>query len=84
MLPFEFVVFLLYLLQSFQPRHNVKTGRCDFCPNGFFFLTQCRVNISALQSKDRDKAPVVISAATLNVTIPGSEHSACFIHSLGY
>lgn len=48
-------------------------------PSKLGFHIQYCVNISALQSEERDYAAVFISVITVNITIPGSRHRACFI-----
>lgn len=79
MYPFERtdVFFPLYLTQSLHS-HLKTVAQWEAKTSNFLsklgFYIKCCVNISALQSEERDYAPVVISIITVNITIPGSRH----------
>lgn len=69
--------FSLYLTQSRHSHLKTMTqwdGETSNFLSKLGFCIKCCVNISALQSEERDYAPVFISIMTVNITIPGSCH----------
>lgn len=73
-----FYIWHNYSTVIWKPPHNGKV-RDVISLSKLGFHTQYCVNISVLPGEKRDYASVFISIITVNITIPGSRHCACFI-----